>query len=127
MDEIRRGDIYIADLEPVRGSEQGGTRPVIIVQNDVGNKHSPTVIVIPITSKVEKLRKLPTHTKLHCKGLPVDSISLLEQVRTLDKSRLGNYIGKLNQRDMNKVEQALLISVGVKEKANEHTRPKDRP
>lgn len=127
MKEIHRGDLYSATLEPVVGSEQGGTRPVIVIQNDTGNKHSPTVIVVSVTSRMRKMRCLPTHTKLHCPKLSADSISLLEQVRTIDKSRLGDYIGRLDPRDMRNLEKALLISVGIQEKTNDHTRPQDRP
>lgn len=114
MEKICRGEIYIADLEPVIGSEQGGERPVVILQNNLGNKYSPTVVVAAITSKIRKKRRLPTHTRLHCSALPTDSMVLLEQIRTIDKHRLGKYIGKLNGRDMKRIEQALLASVGIK-------------
>lgn len=111
---MNRGDIYYADLSPVRGSEQGGIRPVLIIQNDIGNKHSPTTIIACLTTKCAEKHKLPTHILLSkdC-GLPKDSMALLEQIRTIDKSRLTNRIGKLNEEDMHKVERALMISVGV--------------
>ncbi len=111
---IRRGDIYYADLSPVIGSEQGGVRPVLIVQNDVGNKFSPTVIAAAITSQTEKSR-LPTHIRLtpvQC-GLQKDSIVLLEQIRTLDKRRLKECMGRLEESVMDKVDQAISISFGL--------------
>lgn len=112
--EVRRGELYYADLSPVIGSEQGGLRPVLILQNDVGNKYSPTVIVSATTSKLSKA-KLPTHIELPVTNcpLPKDSIVLLEQIRTLDKSRLKEKIGVLPQDIMNRVDKALLISLGV--------------
>ena len=92
---IKRGDIYYADLNPVIGSEQGGKRPVLIISNDIGNKHSPTVIVAAITGKTQTKAKLPTHTEVkNVEGLDRDSVILLEQIRTIDKQRLRNYIGK---------------------------------
>ena len=110
---IKRGQLYYADLSPVIGSEQGGIRPVLILQNDVGNKFSPTVIAAATTSRLTKA-KLPTHIALEkdkfC--LPKDSIVLLEQIRTLDKSRLLDYIGELPPDTMNQVNTALLISLG---------------
>ena len=110
---IRRGSIYYADLDPVRGSEQGGYRPVLILQNNIGNDYSPTIIVAAITSRVKS--KLPTHVKLKdMKGLEKDSVVLLEQIRTIDKSRLDEKIGFLNRYQMRKVDEALRISVGVK-------------
>ena len=114
VEEVRRGEIYIVNLEPVIGSEQGGERPVVILQNGLGNKYSPTVVVASLASKTKKKRWLPTHTKLHCESLPADSMALLEQIRTIDKHRLGDYIGKLNSRDMKRVERALLASVGIR-------------
>ncbi len=110
---IKRGEIYYADLSPVVGSEQGGIRPILIVQNDTGNKYSPTVIAAAITSKLNKA-KLPTHIELsegEC-GLVKDSVILLEQIRTLDKKRLKERIGELPTPTMNKVNTALLISLG---------------
>ncbi len=111
---IRRGDIYYADLSPVIGSEQGGVRPVLVVQNDVGNKHSPTIITAAITSQKNKAN-LPTHIKLDSQvsGLSKDSTVLLEQVRTIDKTRLGEKMGSLDGRDMNKVNKAIGISFGI--------------
>ncbi|MBR5145993.1 MAG: type II toxin-antitoxin system PemK/MazF family toxin [Clostridia bacterium] len=110
---IKRGQLYYADLSPVIGSEQGGVRPVLILQNDVGNKFSPTVIAAATTSKLSKA-KLPTHISLekekYC--LPKDSIVLLEQIRTIDKSRLLDYIGELPTEIMSKVNTALMISLG---------------
>lgn len=111
---IRRGDIYYADLSPVVGSEQGGIRPVLIVQNDVGNKYSPTVIAAAITSQQFKT-KLPTHISVNADvcGLSKDSVVLLEQIRTLDKKRLREKMGNLPERDMNKINQALSVSIGL--------------
>lgn len=110
---IRRGEMYYADLSPVVGSEQGGVRPVLVVQNDVGNKYSPTIIAAAITSKINKA-KLPTHIELAAKdyGLPKDSVVLLEQLRTLDKTRLGEKIGEIPKSMMSKINDALLISLG---------------
>ena len=111
---VKRGDIYYADLSPVVGSEQGGIRPVLIVQNDVGNRHSPTVIAAAITSRQDKNR-LPTHTEVQADkcGLARDSIVLLEQIRTIDKKRLGDKMGELDLNSMNKVNTALSISFGL--------------
>ena len=105
---VRRGEIYYADLSPVVGSEQGGVRPVLIVQNDVGNKHSPTVIAAAITSQRDKNR-LPTHIEVQADkcGLAKDSIVLLEQIRTIDKQRLRDKMGELDLNSMNKVDTAL--------------------
>lgn len=111
---VKRGDIYYADLSPVVGSEQGGIRPVLIVQNDVGNKYSPTVIAAAITSQQDKSR-LPTHISVNgnaC-GLSKDSVVLLEQVRTLDKQRLKERMGNLSTTDMNKINKALTVSFGL--------------
>ncbi|MBO4262712.1 MAG: type II toxin-antitoxin system PemK/MazF family toxin [Clostridia bacterium] len=110
---IRRGDLYYADLSPVVGSEQGGVRPVLVVQNDVGNKYSPTVIAAAVTSKLNKA-KLPTHIEIGAEeyGLSKDSVILLEQIRTLDKRRLKDKIGVLPSATMQKVNEALLISLG---------------
>ena len=111
---VKRGEIYYADLSPVVGSEQGGVRPVLIVQNDVGNRHSPTVIAAAITSRREKA-KLPTHIELDCKscGLSRDSIVLLEQIRTIDKRRLREKMGSLDAGAMSQVNKALSISFGL--------------
>ena len=111
---IKRGDIYYADLRPVVGSEQGGIRPVLIIQNNVGNRHSPTVICAAITSKMNKA-KLPTHIELSADGcgLAKDSVVLLEQIRTIDKKRLKERMGELDNGSMNKVNNALSISFGL--------------
>ena len=111
---IKRGDIYYADLSPVIGSEQGGVRPVLIVQNDVGNRYSPTVIAAAITSQHEK-SKMPTHINLNaeCCGLSKDSIVLLEQVRTIDKQRLKEKMGTIDAVAMNRVDKALSVSFGL--------------
>ncbi len=111
---IRRGDIYYADLSPVVGSEQGGVRPVLIIQNNVGNRYSPTVIAAAITSRGTKA-DLPTHIKLFASrsGLTKDSVVLLEQIRTLDKTRLREKMGTLSPYDMYKVDEALSISFGL--------------
>ncbi len=115
MDHIvRRGDIYYADLSPVVGSEQGGIRPVLIIQNDMGNRHSPTVIAAAITSQMNKA-KLPTHIELvgqHC-GLTRDSVVLLEQIRTLDKRRLREHMGRLEGALMDDVDRAIAVSFGL--------------
>ena len=110
---IKRGELYYADLSPVVGSEQGGVRPVLVVQNDVGNKYSPTVIAAAVTSKINKA-KLPTHIELpsNLYGLQKDSVILLEQIRTLDKRRLKERIGELNETTMSRVDNAILISLG---------------
>ena len=111
---VKRGDIYYADLSPVVGSEHGGVRPVLIVQNDVGNKYSPTVIAAAITSQQDKSR-MPTHINVNgdtC-GLSKDSVVLLEQVRTIDKQRLKERMGNLSVADMNKINKALIVSFGL--------------
>ena len=113
--EVRRGEGFYADLSPVVGSEQGGIRPVLIVQNDIGNRHSPTVIAAAITSKLDKT-KLPTHINLRgasC-GLAKDSIVLLEQIRTLDKHRLRERAGQITPEDQKRVDQALDVSLGLR-------------
>ena len=110
---IKRGDMFYADLSPVIGSEQGGVRPVLVVQNDVGNKYSPTVIAAAVTSKIDKA-KLPTHIELSAReyGLSKDSVVLLEQIRTLDKTRLKERIGQVSADKMRKINEALLVSLG---------------
>lgn len=116
---VRRGDIYYADLSPVVGSEQGGVRPVLIVQNDVGNRYSPTVIAAAITSQTGKAR-LPTHIEVHTdSGLAKSSIVLLEQIRTLDKCRLKDRMGHLDDETMTLVNDALSVSFGLA--GEEHT------
>lgn len=114
MQTVRRGDIYYADLSPVVGSEQGGIRPVLIVQNDVGNRFSPTVIAAAITSQKDKAR-LPTHIRVNSSdsGLSRDSVVLLEQIRTIDKRRLKEHMGRLDEFSMNRIDQALQISFGL--------------
>ena len=111
---VKRGDIFYADLSPVVGSEQGGVRPVLIVQNDTGNRHSPTVIAAAITSQTGKAR-LPTHISLSAMnyGLPKDSVILLEQIRTLDKKRLRERMGRLDHELMHKVDSAIAVSFGL--------------
>ncbi len=111
---VKRGDIFYADLSPVVGSEQGGTRPVLIVQNDMGNRHSPTVIAAAITSQTGKA-KLPTHIELSAwkYGLPKDSVVLLEQIRTLDKRRLKEHMGHLDLDLMQRVDMAIAVSFGL--------------
>ena len=112
--DIKRGYLYYADLSPVVGSEQGGVRPVLIIQNDIGNKYSPTVIVAAITSQINKA-KLPTHIEIsaHEYGLNKDSVILLEQIRTIDKKRLREQIGCLDKNMMLKVDNSLQISLGL--------------
>ena len=111
---VKRGEIYYADLSPVVGSEQGGVRPVLIVQNDTGNRHSPTVIAAAITSQLGKA-KLPTHIALAAQGsgLPKDSVILLEQIRTLDKKRLRERMGRVDGAVMEKVDAAIAVSFGL--------------
>ncbi len=111
---VKRGDIYYADLSPVVGSEQGGVRPVLVVQNDIGNKYSPTVIAAAITSQINKA-KMPTHIEISAEeyGLNKDSVILLEQVRTIDKRRLREKIGHLDERLMRAVDEALSVSFGL--------------
>ena len=109
--EIRRGDIHYADLSPTIGCEQGGVRPVLIIQNNIGNLYSPTVIVAPITGKAKKW--LPTHVILHCTGLYKRSCVMLEQLRTIDKDRLVDYIGRLEQSQLNKINETAQLSLGL--------------
>lgn len=113
---VKRGELYYADLSPVVGSEQGGVRPVLVVQNDIGNKYSPTIIAAAITSQLSK-SKLPTHIMLaqEVGGLPKDSVILLEQIRTIDKQRLKEKIGDLPDTVMSRVNEGLLISLGFYE------------
>lgn len=112
---VKRGDIFYADLSPVVGSEQGGVRPVLVVQNDIGNKYSPTVIIAAITSQINKA-KLPTHVEVNASGydgLTKDSVILLEQIRTIDKRRLREKIGCADEEMMSKVYEAICISFGL--------------
>ena len=115
MAKVKRGDVFYAELDPVIGSEQGGVRPVLIIQNDVGNQHSPTTIVAAITGQLTKA-KLPTHVDLAGRenGLAKNSVVLVEQVRTIDKTRLKEYICTLDKQIMEQVDQALLISMGLR-------------
>ena len=115
--QIRRGDIYYADLSPVVGSEQGGLRPVLIIQNDVGNRYSPTVIAAAITSKLGK-SKMPTHIDVYAErfGLVKDSVILLEQIRTIDKTRLREKMGHLDEALMDRVNEAIAVSFGLGER-----------
>lgn len=117
---IRRGDIYYAELNPVIGSEQGGTRPVLIISNNMGNRHSPTVIIAAITGKTQTKAKLPTHTEVkNFEGLDRDSIVLLEQIRTVDKKRLKQYMGMMPTEAMARVDKALAISISLRGGCNE--------
>lgn len=119
---VKRGEIYYADLSPVVGSEQGGVRPVLIVQNDVGNRYSPTVIAAAITSQKEK-SKLPTHIEIHSDGccLSKDSVVLLEQIRTIDKKRLKEKMGRLDDGSMGQINHALSISFGLGDTGSQFT------
>ena len=112
--EVHRGEVFYADLSPVVGSEQGGVRPVLIVQNEIGNRHSPTVIAAAITSRLDKAR-LPTHINIRAAdtGLAKDSVVLLEQIRTLDKHRLRERAGQITPEDQKRVDQALDVSLGL--------------
>ena len=121
---VRRGDIFYADLSPVVGSEQGGTRPVLIVQNDTGNRHSPTVIAAAITSQTGKAR-LPTHINIAggSVGLSKDSVILLEQIRTIDKRRLREHMGRLDDKQMSMVDDAIAVSFGLPESRSSFSLP----
>ena len=112
--EVHRGEVFYADLSPVVGSEQGGIRPVLIVQNEIGNRHSPTVIAAAITSRLDKAR-LPTHINIRAEdtGLAKDSVVLLEQIRTIDKKRLKERMGRLDDTSMAEIDTALSISFGL--------------
>lgn len=110
---INRGDIYYANLSPVLGSEQGGLRPVLILQNNKGNKHSTTIIIAPISSKLTK-NPIPTHVVINCKALEKTSVILLEQIRTIDKIRLEDKLGSLNNYYMKKVNEAIKTSLDIK-------------
>lgn len=113
---VKRGDIFYADLSPVVGSEQGGVRPVLVIQNNIGNKYSPTIIISAITSQINKA-KLPTHVEITAPdyGLPKDSVVLLEQIRTIDKKRLRERIGRFSDEMMENVDDCLKISLGLVE------------
>ncbi|MCL1880664.1 MAG: type II toxin-antitoxin system PemK/MazF family toxin [Oscillospiraceae bacterium] len=110
--EVKRGQVYTADLSPVKGSDQGGIRPVVVIQNERGNKHSPTTIIAPITTAPHK-GGLPTHVELHSYFLKHGSKALLEQIRVIDKSRLMRYQGMLYLHEMDKIDKALIVSVGL--------------
>ena len=111
MKTIKRGEIYYADLSPVVGSEQGGIRPVIILQNDTGNCYSPTTIVVAVTSKTTK-NYLPTHIRVHSSTLRKNSVAMLEQIRTIDKQRILGYIGQIDDRTMQNINRAINVSLG---------------
>ncbi|WP_237580108.1 type II toxin-antitoxin system PemK/MazF family toxin [Candidatus Enterococcus huntleyi] len=123
---VKRGDIYFADLSPVVGSEQGGIRPVVIIQNNLGNHFSPTVIIAAITAKMAK-PKLPTHVGIKASedGIDKDSVILLEQIRTIDKSRLKEKVCHLDQRTMSSVDRALRVSIGIEPTNHGHHSHKD--
>ncbi len=112
---IKRGDIFYADLSPVIGSEQGGVRPVVVIQNDVGNKYSPTIIVAAITSQLNKA-KLPTHVNVDAKGVPLpkNSVILLEQIRTIDKKRLREKIGRFGENIMTEIDESIKVSLNLR-------------
>ncbi len=111
MKEIKRGQVYLANLDPIVGSEQGGIRPVIVIQNNVGNTYSPTIIVAALTSRSKK--DLPTHVKIRFEGMPGESTIMLEQIRTIDRSRLLNFVGTIEPSKMIEVEKAIEISFGL--------------
>ena len=111
--KIKRGEIYYADLDPVVGSEQGGVRPILIVQNNIGNRCSPTTVIVPITSRISNKTNLPTHVPISCVGLDCESQALLEQIKTIDKRQLKERIGEIGKTQMENIEKALLISVGM--------------
>ena len=127
--KVKRGQIYRVNLDPVVGSEQGGIRPVLVVQTDAFNKSSPTVVVMAITSKFDKRRDLATHVIVRCNELPHDSIVLAEQMRTLDKSRFIEYIGKASNNTMRRVDHAIDVIAKTKTKHNYYKRykPNERP
>lgn len=112
--QILRGQIYYADLETTIGSEQGGVRPVLIIQNNFGNKYSPTTIIVAMTARIHTKHNLPTHHFISAScGLKYDSIVLLEQIRTIDKARLRDYIGMIGNNDMQQIERKLIVSLGI--------------
>ena len=110
---LKRGDIYLVNLDPVIGSEQGGLRPVLVIQNNIGNKYSPTCVVAAITSRCNKKFWLPTHIPIHCAQLDKESIVLLEQIRTIDKKRVGQFIGRISESDWADIDYALERSLGI--------------
>lgn len=113
MNTINKGDIYYASLDPIVGSEQNGTRPVVIIQNDIGNKYSPTVLVAPLTSKVKSKRSLPTHVLIDSNHIKRNSIVLLEQIRVLDKSRLISYLDSLSETEIKKLDVGIIKSFNI--------------
>lgn len=119
-EKIYRGDIYLANLNPYKGSEQGGKRPVIIIQNDVGNHYSPTVIVTAVTSRFFKKRALPTHVPLDNEELEKNSLALLEQIRTIDKSRLIRKIGSVPEEKMKEIGAAIHVSLDLNDEDEQH-------
>ena len=127
-EEILRGQMYFATLDPVIGSEQGGNRPVLVIQNDVGNRFSPTIIVAPITTQIKKMRQM-THIGIPPYfGLSQNSMAMLEQIRTIDKSRLGDYVGCLDDDVMDYIDEALGISVGLRDfSGQDDTPPQEAP
>lgn len=117
MNDIKRGNLYYANLNPVVGSEQGGVRPVVILQNNIGNKESTTVIVAPLTTKSEYIKRMPTHIRIPAfEKLKQESIVMLEQIRVIDKIRLKTYLGKLNNKQMSEINNALLIELDLNKK-----------
>ncbi len=118
--EYRRGDIYLADLSPVVGSEQGGIRPVVVIQNNIGNTHSPTMVVAPVTTKIDKKKNQPTHcliSKNQAFNRP--SMALLEQVRTIDKERVDRYLGKVTQEELRSIRKAAIISMDLDDESHQ--------
>ena len=113
MNTINKGDIYYASLDPIVGSEQNGTRPVVIIQNDIGNKYSPTVLVAPLTSKVKSKPHLPTHVLVKSEHIKHNSIVLLEQIRVLDKSRLISYVDTLTKEEIRKLDIGIIKSFNI--------------
>ena len=113
MNTINKGDIYYASLDPIVGSEQNGTRPVVIIQNDIGNKYSPTVLVAPLTSKVKSKHNLPTHVLVKSEHIIHNSIALLEQIRVLDKSRLISYVDTLTKEEIKKLDIGIIKSFNI--------------
>ena len=113
MSTINKGDIYYASLDPIVGSEQNGTRPVVIIQNDIGNKYSPTVLVAPLTSKIKSKPNLPTHVLVKSERIKYNSIVLLEQIRVLDKSRLISYVDTLTKEEIKKLDIGILKSFNI--------------
>lgn len=113
MNTINKGDIYYASLDPIVGSEQNGTRPVVIIQNDIGNKYSPTVLVAPLTSKVKSKHNLPTHVLVKSEHIKHNSIVLLEQIRVLDKSRLISYVDTLTKEEIKKLDIGIIKSFNI--------------